>query len=334
MPRYASPYTPQTPIGQGLQSIAAAMAARPSPEEEQITAEELTAAQLANEATRRQQAGGQSISDVIAQLQMAGEQTADFIPAGEDPGVATLTRGLPIAAAKYAAPGGGLTPEMSRTIYGAMSQYAPEEQLRRALPTIGQIPGLDTALTVPRAEEIRETKGQQSIAEALAKIKAKPAKPLKVTPADTKTMMNFFYGSIPASYETPEGIEQPLALSPADERIISSKMAQYFRDPTSPAFGNHAAASQLAAQELGEVAYDPGKPEESSIFNPFSWGTDYVAPTVALQPPARAGTGGTAPTGGAMTDLPPAAQHPGRVVRDTKTGARYRSVNGQWVPEA
>jgi hypothetical protein len=45
--------------------------------------------------------------------------------------------------------------------------------------------------------------------------------------------------------------------------------------------------------------------------------------------------GGSAPTsaraGGAMDTLPPAKDHPGQIVRDTKTGQRLKSNGTKWV---
>lgn len=242
MPRYISPFQAQTPIGQGLQTIAAAMAAQPDPMARRLSAEQVTAAELANEAERRKMLGGQNISDVLAQMQMAGEQTADLVPAGEDPGVTTLARGIPIAAAKYMAPAGGITPDMARTIYGAMAQYAPEDVLRRQLPTLGQVPGVDTALTTGRAEDIRGMQNKQRISELMTKASA--TKPGKMTKADNDVLLTSIYSGIP------EGT----ALPPDIERQILGRASQYFLDPSSPAIGNHAAAAALAIKEMGQPA--------------------------------------------------------------------------------
>lgn len=75
--------------------------------------------------------------------------------------------------------------------------------------------------------------------------------------------------------------------------------------------------------------------------------SDAVMPTrgvstapAGLRPPVRSTPAATSPAaapagnaaGGVVAELPPAAEYDGMVATDQETGARYQSINGEWVP--
>ena len=302
---YRNPYSVQTPIGQGLQTIASALASGPSAFETQIQQGQIEDARL-------RRAANQSIGDLFAQPQQLAAQTAGLVGPEEDEGLQTILQGLPIATARAAAPAGGITPDMARTIYSALSQFAPEDVLRRQLPVLGQVPGKGTALTTGRAEEMRE----QSLADAIALAQAKPTTraPATVTPQTDEALAAMIEEMAGVRYTSagefdPEGASP---IEPAAMNQLLSRTAEIFQDTR-----NARTAADQALRELGGLQ-EIG--EEDTNILPF-FGED-------TRQQILGGAGDT----GVMTDLPDAREHDGRIIRDTQTNQRLQSVNGQWVP--
>jgi len=306
MPRYQNPYSTQTPIGQGIQSIASALASGPSAFETQIQQGQIEDARL-------KRAANQSIGDLFAQPQQLAAQTAGLVGPEEDEGLQTILQGLPIATARAAAPAGGLTPEMARTIYSALSQFAPEDVLRRQLPVLGHIPGKGTALPTGRADEL----GEQSLADAITLAQAKPTTraPATVTPKTDEDLAAMIEDMAGVRY-TSAGEWDPQGAPPIEPAAMNQLLTR-----TSEIFQNTRNARTAADQALRELGGLSVTGVEDTNILPF-FGEDTRQQILS--------GAGTQPA--VMTSLPDATQHEGRIIVDTQSGQRLRSVNGQWVP--
>ena len=344
MPRYANPYQAQTPVGQGMQSIAAALMSGPSAGEKAKI--DLDRSRFENERLTR--TGNQAIADLFEQSQMLAGQTAgDFTPA-EDTGLQRVLQGIPLAAAKYAAPAGGLDPQQARGIYAALSQYGGEDMLRRALPTIGSVPGRDTALTVGRAEDLREASVADAIAKAMGSNVVQVADPTSPTGAVYESRGGAVSRNAPAIRTGGGSTRLPLDISPRDQEGLQSMIeaaagVRYTAagevDPegappiapeamnrlltrTSELYQHTRNAQTAADQALREMG---GLTETGEEDTNWLWGLgeDTRQQELGVQPPAA---------GGAMSALPDAASNTGRVVRDTQTNERLVSDGVNWIP--
>ena len=306
--RYRNPYAIQTPIGQGIQSIASALASGPSAFETEIQQGQIEDARL-------RRAANQSIGDLFVQPQELAAQTAGLVGPEEDEGLQTVLQGLPIATARAAAPAGGLTPDMARTIYSALSQFAPEDVLRRQLPVLGQVPGKGTALTTGRADELSE----QSLADAITLAQAKPVTraPATVTPQTDEALAAMIEDMAGVRY-TSAGEWDPEGAPPIEPAAMSQLLTR-----TSEIYQNTRNARTAADQALREMGgLSVTGEEDTSPWIPF-FGDD-------TRQQILGGAGGDQPP--VMTSLPDASAHEGRIIVDTQSGQRLKSINGQWVP--
>lgn len=342
MPRYTNTFSAQTPYGQGLNSIAAAMMAGPSRYEVEQMQAATEGQRLQNEQAQRTLGANESIADVIGQVQMAGEQTAGFVDPSEDQGLQTVVGGVPVAAAKYGAQAGGLTPDMSRTVYAAMAPYADEDALRRMMPVLGHVPGVNTALTTGRADDVRTMQTDEAI-------RAENAQPMTVFDPDSPTkgrvvtqgdaISEAMYalpkghhgggGSAPKPLDIPpkeygdfagilDTVTGGARFEPQQEQKIMSLAERYYTAPDSPLRGQPTAAMQQAIDDLSRGA---GFTVDEGF---WPWIDD-----TAMIPEAPAtGTIVREP----MNALPPAEAHKGRIIRDTETGERLMSNGVEWVP--
>lgn len=368
MPQYVNPYQAQTPIGQGLQSIAAALMSGPSATEK--AAIDLSRSQFEDQRLKR--TADQSIADLLAQSQQLAGQTEGLIDSTEDTGLQGVLRGIPLAAAKYAAPAGGIDPQQARTIYAALSQYGGEDMLRRSLPLLGSVPGRDTALTTGRADELREASVADAIKQALGSNVVEVADPTSPTGLVYQTRGQAVEQASPAA-KTGVGADRlPLDVSPRDVQALYSMIEdaagiRYLpKDqgggigpsgaaPLSPdamnkvlartselyqSTRNAQTAANQALRELGGLTTvtegaSSGIPFVPGFLDP--WQTEGTSQQIFA--PQTTSTP-TPATGGMMTEMPlpsdprwfnPATGQP-RVIKNPATGERFISDGKKIIP--
>lgn len=199
-----------------------------------------------------------------------------------------------------------------------------------------------TQITKQLEEYLRVASGDRSVEEAAAALakeerehaRAIELENLKATNRPGNQAINtieYFRNNMTNPDGTPISVEQAVEISnlaKSDPREAVIRVYQQLSDSQNSTLLPGQQDQRMSEDQLMIRAQEMVTNLSESVMP--TRGVTSSAP--ALRQPSRAAPAPAAEAGGLLDELPPAAEYDGMVATDQETGARYQSINGEWVP--